>query len=540
MLYWLIIGPILIGVINLAFWHKDSRQFILFAQGIIVLASSYAFYLVRTQGTLLVNMANYPRPVAITLYADSIAMTFVLLTTLLFLGLLIYAYNGDYFDTQFGFLYLTLQALIIGLFLSTDLFNIYVLLEVSTVVVAILIMLRKDRQAVYDGMIFLFVSVIGSGFWLFGVGFLYRIFGHLDMYAIEQVITEVEDPRSLMLAFGFILTTISLKIALFPLSSWLPKAYGTPSAPSVIPAILSGVYETTGLYLFVRLTAMFSQAVNLDGFFLVIGFITSIVGSILAVGQDDARLLLAYSTISQVGLMVIGFSFGSEEAYWGSMYHLFAHSLFKTVLFLAVGSIHDHYGTRDVHTIRGVIKELPITGFAIIFGILGITGAPLFNGSISKYMISYGSDLPWVQMLLNLINLGTILYSMKLLAMLFGKNHLSENPNKNPNINEDSKLSQWTTFVFGLLTLSTGVFGNWLLEFLYGYEFTIYPGEYFEKSIVYVLLVIAAFALYKGWVKERDLFAKVGHIELSFNAMITAQVIFFVGIVVYMIIVAAY
>jgi multicomponent Na+:H+ antiporter subunit D len=123
---------------------------------------------------------------------------------------------------------------------------------------------------------------------------------------------------------------------------------------------------------------------------------------------------------------------------------------------------------------------------------------------------------------------------MKLVAMLFGKNQLSDNPNKNPDINEDSKLSQWTTFVFGILTLGSGIFGNWLLEFLFGYDFTIYPGEYLEKSFVYLLLIVAAFALYKGWVKERDLFAKVGHIELSFNAMITAQVIFFVGIIGYM------
>ncbi|PRY83329.1 complex I subunit 5 family protein [Alkalibacterium olivapovliticus] len=531
MLYWLVIIPIIIAVINIGFIHSDSRKLIVGSQIGITLYTTYLFFNVRSQGTIINNMAGYPRAFSITLYADRISIVLVWLTTLLFLGLLIYAYSGDYFDSQFGFLYLTLQALIIALFLSTDLFNIYVLLEVSTVVVAILIMLRKDRQAVYDGMIFLFISVIASSFWLFGVGFLYRTFGHLDLHAISEVITEVENPRSLILPFAFIMTTISLKIALFPLSSWLPKAYGTPSAPPVIPAILSGVYETTGLYLFIRLTAMFSQVIELNTFFLVIGFVTSIVGFTLAVAQNDLRLLLAYSTISQVGLMTVGFSFGAEASYWGAMYHMFAHSLFKTVLFLSVGVLSHHYKTRDIHKIRGVMKTLPVTGFAIIFGLLGITGAPLFNGSISKYMISYGSDSPYIQLLLNLINLGTLLYSMKFAAMLFGKNTQPDDI-KGQDTRHD--VPQWTTLTFGVLTLISGLFGNRLLQFLYGYDFTIYPGEYLEKSFIYLLLVLAAFALYKGWVKERDLFSKIGYIELSFNAMITALVAFFIGIVGYM------
>lgn len=531
MLYWLIIIPIIIAVINVGFVHSDSRNLIVGSQIGVTGYASYLFYLVRQEGTLIDNMAGYPRGFAITLYADRTAMVLVWLTTLLFLGLLLYAYTGDYFDTQFGFLYLTLQSLIIALFLSTDLFNIYVLLEVSTVVVAILIMLMKDRQSVYDGMIFLFVSVISSGFWLFGVGFLYRTFGYLDLHAIEEVITEVEDPRALILPFAFIMTTISLKIALFPLSSWLPKAYGTPSAPPVIPAILSGVYETTGLYLFVRVSFMFAQVIELNTFFLVIGFVTSIVGFVLAVGQNDLRLLLAYSTISQVGLIIVGFSFGSEASYWGSMYHMFAHSLFKTVLFLSVGVLTHHYGTRNIHSIRGVMKTLPVTGYAIIFGLLGITGAPLFNGSISKYMISYGSDSPYIQLLLNLINLGTLVYSMKFAAMLFGKNTMTDELKKKNTVHD---MPQWITFTFGALTLASGIFGNFLLEFLYGYDFAILPGEYLEKSFIYLLLMLAAFAIYRGWVRGRDLFSKIGFIELSFNSMITAQVIFFMSLIGYM------
>ncbi|OJF94032.1 complex I subunit 5 family protein [Alkalibacterium sp. 20] len=531
MLYWLIIVPIAIAVINIGFIHSDSRKLIIASQVGIVGYTSYLFYKVRQDGAIADNMGGYPGQFAITLYADRIAIVLIWLTTLLFLGLLIYAYAEDYFTSQFGFLYLTLQSLIIALFLSTDLFNIYVLLEVSTVVIAILIMIRKDKQAVYDGMIFLFVSVIGSGFWLFGTGFLYRTFGFLDIYAIEEVITQVDDPRSLILPFAFMMTTLSLKIALFPLSSWLPIAYGTPSAPAVIPAILSGVYETTGLYLFIRITHMFAQVIDLQMFFLVIGFITAITGFIFAVAQDDMRLLLAYSTISQVGLMVVGISLGTDYSFYGTLYHMFAHSLFKTVLFLSVGTLNTRYETRNIQDIRGVMKTFPITGAAILFGLLGITGAPLFNGSISKYMISYGSDSPYIQLLLNVINFGTLLYSIKFASVLFGE---KIKPEKLKESKDPFNLTQWVTLTFGVLTLLTGLFGNRLITFLYGYSFVFSTSAYLEKGFVYLLLSFAAYALYRGWVKESDFFDKVGHVELSFNAMITLQLIFFIGLAGYM------
>lgn len=531
MLYWLILIPIVIAIINIMYFDRDSRRIILGVQLGMVVYASYLFRWVVVNGTLIDNFGSYPRPIAITLYGDRIAIVLVWLTTLLFFGLLLFAYTRTYFTSEFGFLYLSLQSLIIGLFLSTDLFNIYVMLEVSTVIIAILIMIRKDKQAIYDGMIFLFVSVIGSGFWLMGTGFLYRTFGSLDIYAIEEAIAQVEDPRTLIVPFAFIFTTISLKIALFPLSSWLPIAYGTPSAPAVIPAVLSGVYETTGLYLFIRLSMMFRPAIDLSLLFLIIGFTTSIIGFVLAVAQEDLRVMLAYSTISQVGLIVVGLALGTEESYWGSMYHMFAHALFKTVLFLAVGTINDYYQSRMIKDIRGVLKELPLTAWAIIFGLFGITGAPLFNGSISKYMISYGSDSPYVQILLNLINFGTILYSLKFSSILFGPSSLSD-AKKEAGLEPEK--GQWVTFVFGLLTLLTGLFGNRVIEILYVYSFDISFSSYLEKAGTYVLLAIAAWAINKGWVREANIVTKIREIELTFNAMITALVGVFIALIAYM------
>ncbi|MFO8068546.1 MAG: proton-conducting transporter membrane subunit, partial [Alkalibacterium sp.] len=413
MLYLLIVGPILAGVLTLFFKDKDTRLLTILIQIALLLYALHIFIDVRANDTIFNYMSRVPAGLAITLMADTISSVFILLTAAIFLMMMIYAYHKVYFTTTFGFLFLVLQALITGLFLSTDLFNLYVLLEVSTVTVSILIMINKEKQAIYDGMIYFFVNVIGTAFLLFGIAMLYRTTGLLDMNAIGEALHEVEDPRSVFLAFAFMMTTLSLKTAVVPLFSWLPKAHGTPSAPPVVSAILSGLYIKTGVYMFIRFTTMFEAVIDIQELFLVIGFATSIFGFIMALGQNDIKMILAYSTVSQIGLIMIGLSMGAEKAYWGSLFHIVSHALFKSTLFLAAGTVYHYYGTRDIRDIRGVLRAMPLVGFAILFGVLGATGAPFFNGSVSKYLIAYGTDDALVQFGLNLINLGTITYFLK-------------------------------------------------------------------------------------------------------------------------------
>lgn len=530
LLYLLIIGPIIIGILSVLFTKKDTRYFIIMAQIVQFLYSLYIFVLVRTQNTIFDEIGGLPQGVAITLMADIISSVMILLTTTIFLMFLIFAFHKDYFTTQFGFLFLVLQGLIIALFLSSDLFNLFVMLEVSTVTVAILIMINKEKQAVYDGMIYFFVNVIGTSFLLFGIGMLYRTTGLLDMRAISEVLTELEDPRAVLLPFSMMMTTLSLKIAAVPLFSWLPKAHATPSAPPVVSAVLSGLFIKTGIYMFLRFTEMFSPVIQVDGLFLIIGFITAIFGFVMAIGQNDIKMILAYSTVSQVGFIIIGLTLNSEIAYWGALFHVVSHALFKSTLFLAAGQIYDQYQTRDVRQIRGVLRSIPLSGFAVLFGIFGVTGAPLFNGSISKFMISYGSYQPIIQLGLNLINLGTITYFIKFATILIGKDNRTE---EIKSLKSDT-LSEILVFLLGAFVLLTGVFGQVSMEILFGYEIFVFSGEYFEKAIVYLLMIVAGLGLYNGVIKKGGFLDRISHIELTFNAIITSMVGFFIFIATYL------
>ena len=305
-LYLFVLLPIVAGLVSYGLKGIIRNIFLLVFQFLFAGYAFYLFFTVSDQGSILWNSAGYQDGLALSLYADTLSTFLILITAVLFMFYLIYGSGQDYFQGQFTFLYLVLQGLICGLFLSSDLFNIFIFLEVATVVVSVLIMINKEKQAIYDGMIYFFVNVIGTTFLLLSIGILYQTFGLLDVRYLQKAMTLVEDPRSMIVPFALMMVTVSLKTAVSPLFSWLPKAHGTPSAPPVVSALLSGLYIKTGVYLFIRFSVMFQPVIDMSDFFLVIGFITAIIGFTMALGQHDIKLILAYHTVSQIGLIMVG------------------------------------------------------------------------------------------------------------------------------------------------------------------------------------------------------------------------------------------
>lgn len=485
------------------------------------------FLEVKTNGPIVWNTGGYTDGIALSLYADTLSIFMVLMTAVFYIAFLVYAVNQDYFQSKFYFLFMVLEGLMMGLFLSSDLFNIFVFLEVSTVVVAILIMINKEKQAIYDGMIYFFVNVIGSSFLLFGAGMIYRTFGLLDMRAISDSMQHLESAKAMILPYGMLMVTVSLKTAVTPLFSWLPKAHGTPSAPPVVSAVLSGLYIKSGVYLFIRFNEMFSPVIDMHQFFFWVGFFTSLIGFIMALGQHDIKLILAYHTVSQVGLIMMGLNMASEIAFWGAVYHIFNHAIFKSTLFLTAGLIYEEYGTRDVYDIRGLFKRMPWVATATALAILGITGAPFFNGSISKYMIAHGTYDYNVTIMLNIINLGTTMSFVKYATMLFGEN------TKGTRVKSDI-FAVGAALAMGTASFFTGIFGEALTMFLLNYEVHVNVDEYIQKGMVYVLMIVAGIGFYHGIIKHGGLITRIGHLELTFNGIITAMAGYFIVVILFL------
>lgn len=526
-LYWFVLAPVLLGMISFVIHEKLRAPLLITCQlGFIWFAVS-VFLTVKEEGKVLWNAGGYEDGLALSLYADHLAIFLVSMTTIFMLFFIIYSIGQPYFQGQFTFLYMVLQGVMHGLFLSSDLFNIFIFLEVATVVVAILIMINKEKQAIYDGMIYFFVNVIGTSFLLLGIGMIYHTFGLLDIRYIKEAMPLLENPKSMILPFSLMMVTVSLKSALTPLFSWLPKAHGTPSSPPVVSAILSGVYIKTGVYLFIRFNEMYAPVLDITPFFFWVGFITSVVGFMMALGQHDIKLILAYHTVSQVGLIMMGLNMQADIAYWGAIFHILNHGIFKSTLFLTAGIVYEEYGTRDVFKIRGVLRRMPLVGIAMGLSVLGIMGAPFFNGSISKYMIAHGTYDYGMTLLLNLTNLGTIMSFVKYGTMLFGRSDV-----------ELTGTTKWpaklSSFVLGIASLLTGIYAVTLTDVLLNYQVQVDAAEYNQKTIVFFLMVIAGVAFYNGIIKRGSFLEEMGHFELSFNTIITAMVSYFIILVGYL------
>ena len=388
-------------------------------------------------------------------------------------------------------------------------------------------MYNKDKQAIYDEMIYFFVNVIGSSFLLFGIVMLYRTFGLLDIRAITEAMSLLNSPRAIILPMSLMMVTVSLKTAVTPLFSWLPKAHGTPSAPLVVSAVLSGLYIKSSVYLFIRFTNMFSSMEDVSQFFFWIGFVTAVVGFVMALGQSDIKLILASHTVSQVGLIMIGLNLGTAIAFWGSGYHIFSHVIFKSTLFLTAGLIYEEYNTRNVYEIRGLFKWMPLVATATAFAILGITGAPFFNGSISKYMIAHGSTETWVAVLFNIVNIGTIMSFVKYSTIFFGKNQVSKKV-------KTDKYAVFASLLMGITSLVTGIFGENLTEFFFNFEVSVNLSEYLEKGITYFIVIGIGILVYHRMIKHGGIIAKIGQLELTFNGIITSMVGYLIVVILYL------
>ncbi len=527
-LFWLVLLPILFGVIAYLFPPKKGIVPSLLFQSFFLLLAIQNFLTVRAEGTRLEVLGGYPLGIGISLKSDIISSVMIVLVAFLFTNMIIFNYRKEYVNYLFRLLYFILEGLICALFLSNDLFNIFVLVEASTIIVSILIVFKKHSRSIYDGIIYLFTNFIAASFFLFGIGMIYRYFGVLDIDLLTEMIPQFADPVALYLPFAMIITGLSLKAAVLPLFSWLPKAHGSPASPSIVSAVLSGIYIKGGLFIFVRVSSMFYEIIPVQQIFLVLGALTCISGFILALSQTDIKLILAYHTVSQVGLMMLGISLGTKYGYYGAFYHLINHAIFKSTLFLTAGIMVEEYHTRNLYQIRGFFQRQPIAALATLISMLGITGAPLFNGSYSKYLIEKGGvELPYFSILMLVINLGTIMSFVKY-SNIF---------RKAPEPLSGEKLSWNQSAVLLLLSLVTllgGIFGSQATDFLFGVSKALQPADYLSKFLVY-LVCVAVCQLFYHFVYHRiSLFKKIRQIELSFNQIVFLMLLFFCGMYFYL------
>ena len=393
-------------------------------------------------------------------------LSFSLAAIASFIWFLCTIYSLSYMATEHGgsryypVLIFTLGSCL-GIFLAGDLFTLFVFFELMSLIAYILVVHEETETALKAGYKYLVMTIIGGLALFFGIILVFEIGGTVSL-GINEIIGEAS--WLALLAFICFLIGFGMKAGMFPLHVWLPDAH--PVAPSPASALLSGVMLKTGAYgLFRVIFNVFSvELMQSSGWDIVLGvlaIITILLGSAVALTQNDIKRRLAYSSIGMMGYVLLGLSILNDNAITGTVFHIFSHAIMKSCLFLAAGSIIWKTGKRKISDMGGVGRQMPFTMGCFSIAALAMIGIPPLNGFLSKWTLGLGAldaNLTFYAFVLMVSSLLNALYYLPIIVPAFFeivgegshdlKFHIQDSP---PSMLAPLVILALCTIIFGLM-----------------------------------------------------------------------------------------
>lgn len=483
--FWLpLIIMIPLGAAVLVFLLPRWSFYLSLAAGLLTAAAVFVVAgLMMQSGAARHTLGGWGAPLGIDLVLDGIAMLLLLMTAVIGIGITLYAHGyfsaaGTSESKQHQYVYfwplwMFLWAALNALFLSGDIFNLYVTLELLGFAAVALTALSGEAAVLRAAMRYLLVSLSGSLLYLMGVVFLYGGFGTLDIGQLRLI---VADTPALVAAATLITVGLMMKSALFPLHFWLPPAHANAAAP--VSAVLSALVVKGSFYILLRLWievfyplghTIVPQMVSLLG----VGAI--IWGSIQAIYQTRLKLLVAYSTVAQLGYLVLLLPFlfveqASTGAIAAILCFILAHASAKAAAFLSAGNIMHVFHDDRIESLRGMTRTLPVTATAFSLAGVSLIALPPSGGFLAKWLMldSALANNNWG--LVVVIAGGGLLsavYIMRVVASMFrsadsAPGDLQLNGGSEP----ISPYMSYPPLIFAVLAILLGFVGIYLLDVL--------------------------------------------------------------------------
>lgn len=420
------------------------------------------------------GIGGWEAPLGIELMADGLSCIMLLLVQVVALPIAFYARayfaahpeGVRYFWPLTGYLLGAMNAL----FLSADLFNLYVTLELVGLAAVGLVAAKGSAGSITAALRYLLATLLGSGAYLLGVALFYGVYGSVSISVLTELVTE-EAPLAIMLASVLMVVGLMLKTALFPFHFWLPPAHGGTPAP--VSALLSALVIKASFYLVARLwlsvlmpltTPIAAQLVG------VLGAAAIFWGSFMALKQSRLKMLVAYSTVAQIGYLFLLFPLlthtppeAAQSAVQGVAMQALAHGLAKAAMFAAAGAVILSIDGDDIEHLGGISSRLPLTLFS--FALAGVTlmGLPPSSGFLAKWLLIDGaiSSGQWIWVVVMIAGgLLTAAYVFKVLRNAFLQAEQSAHFRKLP------RMVEWPAFFLAVASLALGFGGNQVLYLL--------------------------------------------------------------------------
>ena len=397
--------------------------------------------------------------VGIQLVMDGLTVFMLIIVN--FIAFLVAAYSVNYMTRytekwQFYSLFLLMLAGMNGVLITGDMFNLFVFVEIASLASYALVAFGTEKRELEASFKYAVMGGIASLLILLGIVFLYSFTGTLNMADMARIVSGSDRPAIIYMIFGLLLAGFGLKAALVPFHAWLPDAH--PSAPAPISALLSGVLiKTLGVYAIARVFfTILGFSYQISVILMTLGAISMGVGALVALRQWDMKRLLAYSSISQVGYIMLGLGIGTPLGIMGALFHLFNHSVFKSLLFLDSGAVEYATGTRNMKEMGGLSRKLPVTSWSTLTGAMSLAGVPPFAGFWSKLIIiiaAVQANHMKLAVWAILISIITIAYILKITRFAF----LGAISEKFMNIKEVPLLMQISLILLALICIFGGL-----------------------------------------------------------------------------------
>ena len=370
-------------------WLKEAYALAGFSASLYLLLNVYRR--IMDEGILVVALYGSPPPLGACLEVDAFSLFMALIAVSL--GLLSTVYSFRYMEKDTGLtLYYTLllgmTAGVVGVSFAGDLLTLYVFWEVMCVTSYALVAFRREHwEPVEAGFKYLIMSSAGSATILLAMSLLYGMTGTLNLAYLAASLHDAGGDRWLLLPLALTIVGFGVKGAIVPLHTWAPDAYS--AAPDSVSAILSGATTKMGVYGLLRLLFLVFSPIQAEWSLIVaiLSVATMTLGNIIALLQTDIKRLMAYSSIAQIGYILIGLAVGNEDGLTGALFHIFNHSFMKGLAFLCAGALIYEVGSRELRDLTGIGRRMHLSAGALWVSFLSLIGFPPLSGFVSKFIL---------------------------------------------------------------------------------------------------------------------------------------------------------